>query len=269
MMDLVPSDRDTPPRDAEFEPADLSRFVECIWTRSESAPAHPHRILPDGCADFIFALGDAPEAFVVGPMTTAAVVPPRPGAMIGVRFRPGIAATLLHAPLSTLTDANVALTTWWPDAPRMLDALQSTDDVRVRVDLVAARLRDALSRRAAIDRVLEHAAARLTGADAPTIGELARELGRSRQHLARRFTAQVGLGPKVFARIMRLRRVLHGLRRDRPIDWAELAARHGFADQAHLTHDFSELVGLTPTAWARGSISPRHPVGAGSTSASP
>ncbi|MBL8943223.1 MAG: AraC family transcriptional regulator [Myxococcales bacterium] len=263
------SDRHAPPRDyAEFVPAGLSRFVECIWTRSASAPGHAHRILPDGCADFIFALGDAPEAFVVGPMTTAAVVPPRDGAMIGVRFRPGIAAALLRAPLSTLTDANVELTTWWPDAPRLVDALRSTDDVRARVDRVAARLRAALSRRAPIDRELEHAALRLAGADAPAIGELARELGRSRQHLARRFTAQIGLGPKVFARIMRLRRVLHGLRVDRPIDWAELAAQHGFADQAHLTHDFADLVGLPPTAWA-GSISPRHPAAAGSTSGAP
>lgn len=253
---------------AEFVPAGLSRFVECIWTRPATPPGQPHRILPDGCADFVFALGDAPEAFVVGPMTTAAVVPPRPGAMIGVRFRPGIIAALLRAPLSALTDTNVELVTWWPDAPRLLDALQSTDDMPARVDRVAARLRDALSRRAAIDRELEHAAVRLADDDAPTIGALARELGRSRQHLARRFTAQVGLGPKVFARIMRLRRVLHGVRGDRPIDWAALAASHGFADQAHLTHDFTDLVGLTPTAWA-GSISPRHPAAAGSTSVPP
>jgi AraC-like DNA-binding protein len=44
-----------------------------------------------------------------------------------------------------------------------------------------------------------------------------------------------------------------------------MAARHGYADQAHLVHDFGELTGLTPTAYRpRSSEEHNHvPVGPG------
>ncbi|MFO0635448.1 MAG: hypothetical protein U0168_21600 [Nannocystaceae bacterium] len=40
-----------------------------------------------------------------------------------------------------------------------------------------------------------------------------------------------------------------------PPRWAALAAEHGYADQAHLAHEFAALVGLSPSAWLAGSIS--------------
>ncbi len=33
--------------------------------------------------------------------------------------------------------------------------------------------------------------------------------------------------------------------------WAAIAAESGYADQAHLTREFSDLAGEPPTAWAR------------------
>ena len=35
----------------------------------------------------------------------------------------------------------------------------------------------------------------------------------------------------------------------RPVDWAELAARAGYYDQAHFGHDFRTSTGLTPTRY--------------------
>jgi len=61
---------------------------------------------------------------------------------------------------------------------------------------------------------------------------------------------QVGLGPEAFARVMRLRRLLRSIRPGERVDLAGTAAAHGFFDQAQLTHDFTDLVGLTPAAWA-------------------
>jgi AraC-like DNA-binding protein len=33
--------------------------------------------------------------------------------------------------------------------------------------------------------------------------------------------------------------------------WAGIAAESGYADQAHLAREFSDLAGESPTAWAR------------------
>ena len=32
-------------------------------------------------------------------------------------------------------------------------------------------------------------------------------------------------------------------------EWAEVATRHGFFDQAHLINDFRDLTGVTPAAY--------------------
>ncbi len=80
------------------------------------------------------------------------------------------------------------------------------------------------------------------------ITRLAADVGWSRRHLSQRFAAEFGIGPKQAARLVRF-----GWARDlvgsdhRPL--AEVAATCGYADQAHLTREWRELVGLPPTTW--------------------
>jgi AraC-like DNA-binding protein len=87
------------------------------------------------------------------------------------------------------------------------------------------------------------------------VGELARELGWSRQRLHARFRAQVGLGPKAVARTARLHRAVRLL--DGPgRALADVAVRSGYADQSHLHRDFRALAGVTPAEYAaRGGVS--------------
>jgi AraC-like DNA-binding protein len=84
------------------------------------------------------------------------------------------------------------------------------------------------------------------------IDVLARQVGYSRQHLARRFRAEFGLGPKLAARIIRFERANRMLRAvPSPASVADVAATCGYADQAHLARDFSLLAGCSPTQWLR------------------
>jgi AraC-like DNA-binding protein len=106
-----------------------------------------------------------------------------------------------------------------------------------------------------------------TGGTRP-IGGVAATVGWSRQHLARRFRDEFGIGPKLAARVMRFehaRRMLQatlqpdpyppprngvGLRPTRSfVTIAQVAAACGYYDQAHLDRDFAELAGCTPSAW--------------------
>jgi AraC-like DNA-binding protein len=85
-----------------------------------------------------------------------------------------------------------------------------------------------------------------TGGAVP-IGRLAREVGWSHRHLIARFKQQVGLGPKTAARLVRFDEVLRRLDERRPLDWGQVAADIGYADQAHLVRDFRQFTGTTPT----------------------
>ncbi|HVX43313.1 MAG TPA: helix-turn-helix domain-containing protein [Mycobacteriales bacterium] len=82
-----------------------------------------------------------------------------------------------------------------------------------------------------------------SGGTAPIRG-ICRETGWSHKHLITRFREQVGLTPKLAARVIRFQRVLRQL--DSGTGWARIANRCGYADQAHLIRDFAEFAGTTP-----------------------
>lgn len=79
------------------------------------------------------------------------------------------------------------------------------------------------------------------------IAELAATIGWSRRHLVNRFTAEFGLPPRDIGRLHRFGAAQAYAREG--ASWADVAARAGFADQAHLSREFRELAGQTPTEW--------------------
>jgi AraC-like DNA-binding protein len=149
-------------------------------------------------------------------------------------------------------------------------SLELADVVGPTGDALWERLQEAATwpgRFAACDRVLTA----LVRDDAEPVPELARawhvivgtggttmvrdiadDVGWSRQHLARRFTREFGLGPKLAARVVRFGRA-RDLLRDVPsfVSVAQVAAVCGYYDQAHLDRDFVELAGCPPTEWMR------------------
>ena len=84
------------------------------------------------------------------------------------------------------------------------------------------------------------------------IGVLAKDLGVSRRHLIQTFRDEIGLPPKTVARLARFGSALARARSDAEPDWADIAAGSGYADQAHLSREFREFCGETPTAWHHG-----------------
>ena len=71
---------------------------------------------------------------------------------------------------------------------------------------------------------------------------------RIRRTLANCFGVSPTAVRKQFARIRRLRSAGTSLLEGSQ-SWAGVAASHGFADQSHLIHEFSQLTGLTPVAF--------------------
>jgi AraC-like DNA-binding protein len=84
------------------------------------------------------------------------------------------------------------------------------------------------------------------------IRSLAREVGWSERHLTARFRTEIGLTPKLAARVIRFHRarrvLMRNVRAGRP-NVAGVAAECGYFDQAHLVRDWQQFTGLAPTAW--------------------
>ena len=78
------------------------------------------------------------------------------------------------------------------------------------------------------------------------IREIARQVGWSHQHLITRFKQQVGVAPRLAARLLRLSRVWRLI--DSGHSWARIAAESGYADQSHLVREFRQFTGTTPNA---------------------
>jgi AraC-like DNA-binding protein len=224
-------------------PAALAPFVDVFWSGSPG----PHPIFPDGCLDIIVG---PRQAIVVGAMTRPVVVAPADGAgPIGVRFRPGMASAFLRIPAAALTDDRAPLEVIWPDGGQVADYVGSALGTDRAISRLTETLTSRLSRIAPVPPDLLLAVDRISAAGGRIdVSRLAASLRVTRQHLARRFAAHVGVPPKTFCRVVRLWTVLRSAPGGR-VNWAALAADLGYSDQSHLVSEFRSLTGLTPGRW--------------------
>ncbi|MFI9010086.1 helix-turn-helix domain-containing protein [Actinosynnema sp. NPDC053489] len=175
-------------------------------------------------------------AFVVGPRDRARYTAGQRARRTVVRLTPGRAQAVLDVPVDELAGRVVPLGELWGRPIGDEEALRSA----------------LLSRLAATDprhSDLVHAAARLLRARG--VAETARALDVSERHLRTLFTRAVGLSPKRYARVDRVRRVVARGGRG---GWARLAAELGYYDQAHLTREFRAAMGVPPGAYLAGDL---------------
>ena len=179
---------------------------------------------------------------------------------VQVDFTPLGAAMVLGMPMSVLARQVVALEDLPGPFPGLSERLADAGGWEARFAaldaLLAARLAAARSPTAGVAwawNVLRatHGAAR--------VGDLAGELGWSRRHLATSFRDQVGLPPKLYARILRFRHALRRLDGEPEPRWADIAYDCGYYDQAHFNRDFRQFAGTTPTEY----LGRRLPAGGG------
>jgi len=252
-------------REDRVRPALASR-IECLWLAEDAGagPGPAERILPDGCTEWIFHLGAAyarigddghpslqPASFVVGPMSRPiAIAPTGPIRTLGVRFRPGGARETLGVPLETLADTTASAEELWGAAGRRIadEVGNAPDDAARRTaiqDFVQSRLEKSPAGEARLASAVGEV---LAGRGRRPVAEIARRAGWGRRQLERAFRAGVGVTPKTLSRVIRFQNLLRVAGRATGASWADLAARCGYADQAHLVRDFRELAGVTPAS---------------------
>ena len=96
----------------------------------------------------------------------------------------------------------------------------------------------------------------LTSDAPPRVDEVARDIGWSRRHVASRFGAEFGVGPKEAVRIARFHRSHRRLRDPACTDLAAVAAECGFYDQPHMNREWRAMAGMSPTTWREREVFP-------------
>ncbi len=165
----------------------------------------------------------------------------------GARALLGVPAGDLSRELIELGEVAVGLA----DLP---DRLSETRTAAARLRVVERALLLALARHgeATPRREVGWALASLTrGA---RVADVAAEVGYSRRRLSSLVREECGVGPKEYQRIGRFQRsrdVLAGNAAAGRADLAGVASAAGYADQSHLTREWTVLAGCTPTTWLR------------------
>lgn len=260
---MIHTYHDVPP------PPALQPYVQALRVdphTDATAASRPCRILPDGGGHLLIQLygaaspgtldPDTVHVSVVGPRSVYTDVDLRRRLLtVAVQLQPGGAAALFGAPVGDLADQAAPLSAIAPAlGARLGERVARADSAADAVGVVRTALcvrhqaapppseRDGLA--AAVAHV-QSTRGRVS------VQEAADAVGWSTRHLRSVFAEQVGLSPKRFARIVRIRQAVRRLQVSDPPGLAALALDSGFCDQAHMTREFRALLGEPPGAFAR------------------
>ena len=219
-------------------------------------PARPKQLLTFSFADRFRALriGSAqsdstPRVAAVGPQSCS-----RAGLSVfgridnfTIHFQPSGFNRLFGVPMTELTDAA-------HDAPRSSDLkfrrsntnLATLPGFAERIQIIEKRLIPLARIQSHPDAVAIAANRLFASHGIQRVSAMATASGLSTRQFERRFLAQVGVPPKLYARIIRFNAVLdHKLRfPSRP--WSRIANDHDYYDQMHFVHDCRDFTGEPP-----------------------
>ena len=163
-------------------------------------------------------------------------------------FQPGGVSTLFSVPAEELTNDDF-------EGEAVLgrgvgELLRRLGDVSAFAD--RARVADAYlcAKRPALDSIsgIANAATRvLCGSGCVRVADLAHHAGLGIRQFERRFRHEIGIPPKLYARIVRFEAALRRKATAPAMRWTDIAHALGYHDQMHMVRDFNRLSGESPT----------------------
>jgi AraC-like DNA-binding protein len=186
-------------------------------------------------------------AVLAGPHACSTVLDTREQCwLVAAEFRSGGAASFFPMPLTEACNQVVPLDDLWRSSGKHLrERLLEAPTPALKFSVLEEVLLEHCAPK--FDPAIEYVVTALQRG--MPLAQLTANLGWMPRTLARRFSSQVGITPKRYARVQRLQRLLRSVRRSSNPDWSALAAEHGYTDQSHMVHDFRELADITPSAY--------------------
>jgi AraC-like DNA-binding protein len=229
--------------------AALREHIRCVWVNDLSESRQEWlRVVPDGCADIMWT---GTSLIVAGPDSRCILDSLPLGAVIvGVRFHPGTASGWLGLPVCEIVDSRVPLAELWrSDADRLFDKVARNCSAQGIAVALETFLLNRLGEVGLADRqsaFLRRAAGDNCHPAGMRLDRLAANIGMSERTLRRRCLGAFGYGFNTLNRVLRFQRFLGLAAPSFTGSLAEVAARAGYADQAHMNREVQRMSGLSP-----------------------
>ncbi len=193
-----------------------------------------------------------PFSTIVGPQTTRVNLSIQGDHLvIAVFFRPGGLQRLLGAPIPFIYGADHVLDSSliWPREIR--EIRHQLVEAKHYSQMIGSIERFLLGQYRRLNPVIHRfdgVFERLLDVNHPvSIDYLAEQSCLSPRHFERRFREQIGMSPKLFARISRFSQAFRLKDRHPQLSWLDVALQCNYYDFRHLVRDFREFADTTPT----------------------
>jgi AraC-like DNA-binding protein len=165
-----------------------------------------------------------------------------------IHFQPSGFNRLFGVPMTELTDAAYdAYAVIGPEVSTLEHELGNATGFAQRIRLTEKRLMRLVGGHRRPDAVAVAANRLFASHGTHCVSAMAADSGLSTRQFERRFLAQVGVPPKLYARIIRFNAALDDKLRCPSRAWSRVANDQDYYDQMHLVHDCRAFTGESPS----------------------
>lgn len=245
--------------------SNLNSLIKCYWTLEvpSAYKAEKQRIVPDGCMEMIFILGDdikrytadnefiiQPRAIIVGQITAPFTIQPVGYVhCFATRFYPYGVANFINTPLKNLENKEtpIAEVLGQKTADELQQKIINAANTMQRIEIVEHFLTSKLNDKTTVDTIVKATVDALlaTSGSSPIKAILKEDLSKRRQ-LERKFLKQIGISPKQLGKVVRLQTALKLMLNQKTDSFTKVAYQSEYYDQNHFIKDFKEFTGITP-----------------------
>lgn len=232
---------------------DLADFIDAFWiVEGVEKQCDKEVILPDGCVDLIFNLGEdcrtdngtltmhSEKTYLVGTMTTfKETFLSASNKLVGIRFKPAaFSAFYKYVSLNEITDKTIEFErSISPDIHKI---------EQCPIPYLNAYFLNRLSKpKHSLSAVIKDVQ---TANGQISIDTLAKRNHTTVRQLERSFKKHIGISPKEFANIVRFKATLSKIKHNKQQEsLLDIAFDCGYYDHAHLTNEIKRYTGIAPS----------------------
>ncbi len=233
----------------------------------EQLPEHAEaQVVPDGCDDLLLLFDGHGVRGYFSPSLRERrrFCFSGNGYLLGVRFQPGAAANVIGEPRCFSACGPIEGEDLWQDFAQVKEQLAETRTLGQKTALLTTYLQGKARSDTDRQRLVKFCVSYILETQGTcSVEALARRTGYTDRYLRQCFRDSLGHGPKEFAEIVRVQRLLQLLEEQPWLPLGETALRCGFADQSHMNRAARRYLGhpagqpRSQTAWSGAGLAER------------